>query len=94
MSTACSDIVVERIEPEQLFSYRWHPYAMDPQIDYEQEQPTVVTFTLKDAGKGTLLTLVESGFDNVPPARRLEAFRMNNQGWQYQLDNIQRHATT
>lgn len=87
------DIVVERVEPEQLLSYRWHPYSMDPKIDYEKEPRTVVTFTLKDAGKGTLLTVVESGFDKVPPARRLDAFRMNSQGWQFQLDNIQRYVT-
>jgi uncharacterized protein YndB with AHSA1/START domain len=87
------DIVVERVEPEHLLSYHWHPYAVDPAIDYEKEQRTVVTFTLKDAGDGTLLTVVESGFDKVPPQRRLEAFRMNSRGWEAQLNNIQRHAT-
>lgn len=86
------DIVVERIEPEQLLSYRWHPYAMDSKIDYDKEERTVVTFTLKDSGEGTLLTVVETGFDNVPPARRLEAFRMNSRGWEAQLGNIQHHA--
>ena len=69
-----------------MFSYRWHPYAVDPAVDYTKEQPTSVTFTLKDApGDGTLLMVVESGFDNVPPHRRLEAFRMNNRGWEGQL---------
>ncbi len=87
------DIIVERVEPETLLSYRWHPYSMDPHIDYEQEPRTVVTFTLKEIDEGTLLTVVESGFDNVPPERRLEAFRMNSRGWQFQLDNIQRHVT-
>jgi uncharacterized protein YndB with AHSA1/START domain len=87
------DVVIERVEPEQLFSYRWHPYAMDPKIDYEKEQRTVVTFTLKDADGGTLLTVVETGFDNVPPERRLEAFRMNSRGWEGQMNNIQRHVT-
>lgn len=87
------DIVVERIEPEQLLSYRWHPYSIDPKIDYEKEQRTVVTFTLKDAGDGTLLTVVETGFDKLPPERRLEAFRMNSGGWEAQLSNIERHVT-
>lgn len=87
------DIVVERVEPQELLSYRWHPYSTDTKIDYEKEPLTVVTFTLKDAGKGTLLTVVEFGFDNIPPARRLEAFRMNSQGWQFQLDSIQRYVT-
>jgi uncharacterized protein YndB with AHSA1/START domain len=86
------DVVVERVEPEQLLSYRWHPYAVDPQVDYEKEQRTVVTFTLQDAGDNTLLTLVETGFDNVPPERRLEAFRMNSRGWEGQMNNIQRHV--
>jgi uncharacterized protein YndB with AHSA1/START domain len=86
------DVVVERVEPEQLLSYRWHPHPVDPKIDYEKEQRTVVTFTLKDAGDGTLLTVVESGFDNVPPERRLEAFRMNSRGWEGQMNNIQRHV--
>jgi len=87
------DVVVERIEPQDLFSYRWHPYAVDPAVDYAKEEPTLVTFTLKDApGNGTLLTVVESGFDNVPPHRRLEAFRMNNRGWEAQMNNIARHV--
>jgi uncharacterized protein YndB with AHSA1/START domain len=86
------DVVVERVEPEQLLSYRWHPYSVDPKIDYEKEQRTVVTFTLQDAGDGTLLTVVETGFDNVPPERRLEAFRMNSRGWEGQMNNIQRHV--
>jgi uncharacterized protein YndB with AHSA1/START domain len=88
------DVVVERVEPEKLLSYRWHPYAVDPAVDYSKEQRTLVTFTLKDAGDGTLLTVVESGFDNVPPERRMEAFRMNAGGWEGQLRNIQRHVTT
>lgn len=88
------DALIERVEPEHLLSYRWHPYAVDQAIDYSTEQRTLVTFTLKDAAEGTLLTVVESGFDQVPPARRLEAFRMNSAGWEAQLKNIDRHATT
>jgi len=88
------DVVIERIEPQELFSYRWHPYAIEPNVDYSTEQPTLVTFMLKDApGNGTLLTVVESGFDNVPPHRRLEAFRMNSHGWEVQINNIARHAS-
>lgn len=88
------DVVIERIEPQDILSYHWHPYAVDPTVDYAREQPTLVTFTLKDApGNGTLLTVVESGFDNVPPHRRLEAFRMNSHGWEVQLDNIMHHVS-
>jgi len=58
------DIVVERIEPPSLLSYRWHPYAVDPAVDYSAETPTLVTFTLNEAPNGaTRLTVVESGFD-------------------------------
>lgn len=86
------DAVVERVEPQNLLSYRWHPYAVDAAIDYSKEEPTLVTFTLEDApGNGTLLTVVESGFDKVPPHRRLEAFRMNSRGWDAQLQNIAKH---
>ena len=87
------DVVIERFEPQDRLSFRWHPYAIDPTVDYTQEQPTLVTFTLKDAPGGTLLTVVESGFDNVPPARRLEAFRMNDRGWEYQLNSIASHVS-
>jgi uncharacterized protein YndB with AHSA1/START domain len=84
---------IERIEPPVLLSFRWHPYAIDPKVDYEKEEPTLVTFTLTDApGNATLLTVVESGFDKVPPERRLEAFRMNSGGWSAQMDNITRHV--
>jgi uncharacterized protein YndB with AHSA1/START domain len=88
------DVVIERMEAPSMLSYRWHPYAVDPAVDYTKEAPTLVTFTLKDApGNGTLLTVVESGFDNVPPHRRLEAFRMNTRGWEGQIRNIVRHVT-
>ncbi|HEX8310573.1 MAG TPA: SRPBCC domain-containing protein [Chthoniobacteraceae bacterium] len=88
------DVVIERIEPEHLMSYRWHPYPVDPAIDYSKEERTLVTFTLKDAEGGTLLTVTESGFDKVSPDRRLEAFRMNTNGWEAQLRNIDRYATS
>ena len=88
------DAIIERMEPPALFSYRWHPYAVDPAVDYEQEERTLVTFTLQEvAGPGTLLKVVESGFDKLSPQRRLEAFPMNDQGWAAQLDNIARHVT-
>ena len=87
------DVVVERVEPQDLFSYRWHPYAVEPIVDYTVEQPTLVTFTLKDTPEGTLLTVLESGFDNIPPHRRLEAFRMHTGGWEAQLKNVARHAS-
>lgn len=87
------DAVVEQVEPGRLLSWRWHPYAVDPAVDYARETRTLVTFTVQDApGGGTLLSVVESGFDQVPSARRMEALRMNTRGWEAQMHNIDRHA--
>jgi uncharacterized protein YndB with AHSA1/START domain len=85
-------IVVQKIEPERYFSYTWHPYAKDPEVDYSQETPTLVEFTLEKSAKGTLLKVTESGFDKIPSHRRVEAFRMNENGWAQQLKNIERHV--
>lgn len=90
------EVVVQRLEPQTLFSFHWHPYAIDPNVDYSKEPPTLVDFTLKPlaaAAGGTLLTVVESGFDALPAHRRDIAFRMNDGGWTAQLRNIQTHAT-
>jgi len=87
------DVLVERVEPQKLFSFSWHPYAVDPAIDYSKEPTTLVVFELKEAGNGTLLSVVESGFDKIPAGRRAEAFRMNSGGWEGQMKNIEKHAT-
>jgi uncharacterized protein YndB with AHSA1/START domain len=87
------EIAIERMDAERLFSYRWHPYAVDPAIDYSKEPPTLVEFRLEEAEGGTRLTVVESGFDLIPPERRDEAFRMNEGGWAAQIENIRRHVT-
>lgn len=86
------DAIVERVEPETLMSFRWHPYAVDAARDYSAEERTLVTFTLEGQGDGTLVRVVESGFDKLPPERRLEAFRMNDRGWEAQLKSIKGHA--
>jgi uncharacterized protein YndB with AHSA1/START domain len=86
-------IVIERMEPERLFSFRWHPYAVDPKVDYSGEPPTLVEFRLEEVKEGTRLTVRESGFDQLPAARRAEAFRMNEGGWAFQIQNIERHVT-
>jgi uncharacterized protein YndB with AHSA1/START domain len=86
------EVVVQKIEPERYFSYTWHPYAIDPKMDYSQETPTLVEFRLEESAKGTLLKVTESGFDKIPSARRAEAFRMNENGWAQQLKNIESHV--
>lgn len=83
------DVAVERVEPERVFSFRWHPYAIEPQVDYSQESETRVQFELEDMDGGTLLKVVESGFNNIPEARRLKAFRMDSRGWDEQMANIE-----
>lgn len=84
---------IERMEPERYFAYRWHPYAIDPDIDYSSEPTTLVEFRLEPQPGGTQLSIVESGFDNIPEGRRAEAFRMNSGGWAEQAQNIERHVT-
>jgi uncharacterized protein YndB with AHSA1/START domain len=86
------ELVIERVEPERLFSYRWHPYAIEPGVDYSKEPSTLVEFVLEDAGDGTELSVTESGFDQIPEARRSIAFRMNDEGWAAQLRNIERYV--
>jgi len=89
------EAVVQRIEPERLFSFTWHPYAIDPKVDYSSEPPTLVEFRLEPTagGKGTLLVVTESGFDKIPAGRRNEAFRMNEGGWGQQVKNVEEYVT-
>jgi len=87
------EVVVQQLKAERYFSYTWHPYAIDPGVDYSSEPATLVEFRLKETADGTLLTVTESGFAKLPRERRAEAFRMNNDGWSEQLHNIERHVT-
>jgi uncharacterized protein YndB with AHSA1/START domain len=75
------EMQVEQIEPEGYFSYRWHPYPMNPTVDYSVEPTTLVEFRLEETAGGTAVTITESGFDRLPSTRRAEAFRMNEAGW-------------
>lgn len=86
------EAAVQKMEPERLFSFTWHPYAVDAEIDYSKETPTLVEFRLEPTASGTLLLLTESGFDKIPADRRLEAFRKNEGGWEEQLKNIQNYV--
>ncbi len=86
------EAVVQKMEPERRFSFTWHPYAIDPNVDYSGEPSTLVEFTLEKTATGTRLRIVESGFDKLPPNRRDEAFRMNDRGWSIQTENIARHV--
>ena len=83
------EAVVQEMQPERLFSYTWHPYAVDPAMDYSGETPTLVEFRLEPTAQGTLLVVTETGFDQVPGARRDEAYRMHEDGWTQQLVSIE-----
>jgi uncharacterized protein YndB with AHSA1/START domain len=86
------EVAVQKMEPERLFSFTWHPYAVDPKIDYSKEPPTLVEFTLEKTAGGTLLRVTESGFDKIPADRRLKAFRMDEGGWAQQMTNIEKYV--
>jgi uncharacterized protein YndB with AHSA1/START domain len=83
--------MVQKMQPERLFSFTWHPYAVDPKVDYSKEPVTLVEFRLEPKDKGTVLYLRESGFDALPKDRQFEAFRMNEAGWTEQMTNIENH---
>jgi uncharacterized protein YndB with AHSA1/START domain len=85
------DIIVEKIEPEELFSFRWHPNAVEPGKDYSVEPTTLVEFVLEDAADGVLLTVTESGFDRLPLARRAKAFKANDGGWTIVVTLIEKY---
>jgi uncharacterized protein YndB with AHSA1/START domain len=85
------EITVDRIEPQRLFSFRWHPYAIDPDMDYSQESTTLVVFTLDEKPNGVLLTVTESGFDRIPLERRAAAFKANEGGWTMQTTLVEKY---
>jgi uncharacterized protein YndB with AHSA1/START domain len=86
------EVFVERVVPQRLLSWRWHPAAIDPAVDYSQEPTTLVVFELEEGEGGIWLSVVESGFDKIPAARRAAAFRMNSSGWDEQMKNIEKHV--
>jgi uncharacterized protein YndB with AHSA1/START domain len=86
------EVFVERVVPQRLLSWRWHPAAIDPAVDYSQEPTTLVVFELEEGEGGIWLTVVESGFDKIPAARRTAVFRMNSSGWDEQMKNIEKHV--
>jgi len=85
------DIAIERMEEERVFAWRWHPGAPVEGEDFSAEPMTLVTFELADDAGGTLLTVVESGFDRIPLARRASAFGSNDEGWTEQMRRIEQH---
>lgn len=87
------ELLIEKIEAEKLFSFRWHPFAVDPKIDYSKEPMTLVMFKLEEKNDGVLLTVTESGFDKIPISRRAEALKANEGGWSKQMELIKKYLT-
>lgn len=85
------EITIEKMEPERLFSFRWHPYAIDQGVDYSAEPTTLIEFVLEEMQDGVMLTVTESGFDQIPLARRVKAFTANEEGWGMVLKLIEEY---
>lgn len=85
------EFAVDRVEPMRLFSFRWHPYAVEPGVDYSKEPTTLVVFELEEAASGTMLTVTESGFNRIPLERRAKAFAANEGGWTAQMKLIEKY---
>lgn len=92
LGMAC-DLLIERIEPMQLFSFRWETYPVDNERGDEDPPVTLVTFRFEEVAGGTQLTIVESGFDRIPLARRAQAFADNQQGWEVQSGLLAKYLT-
>jgi uncharacterized protein YndB with AHSA1/START domain len=86
------EVLIERIVPEKLLSWRWHPAAIDPEVDYSHEPTTLVEFELQEVEGGTMLKVVESGLDKIPLARRANVLRLNSSGWDQQMENVKKHV--
>ncbi len=89
---AAFEITIEKMEPGKLFSFRWHPFAVDPGVDYSAEPMTLVEFTLEEVPEGVMLTVTESGFDQIPLSRRVKAFTANEGGWAMAVTLIEKYV--
>jgi uncharacterized protein YndB with AHSA1/START domain len=85
------EITIDRVEPERFFSFRWHPFAIDPKFDYSKEEATLVVFELSEVAGGTKLTIIETGFDRIPLERRAKAFAANDGGWAHQSKLVEKY---
>lgn len=86
------EVTIQRMEEPRLFSFTWHPFAVEPGVDYSGETPTLVEFRLEPIDGGTRLTVTESGFSKIPAHRYADAFRSNSGGWEAQIDNIRAYV--
>ena len=80
---------IEVIEPPTRFAYRWHAHGVADQEPLSETNSTLVTFTVSPAAGGARLTVVESGFANLPEAMRARTFQENSSGWQAEFADLQ-----
>jgi uncharacterized protein YndB with AHSA1/START domain len=86
------EVLIDQVVPERLLSWRWHPAAIDPAVDYSQEPTTLVVFELEEVEGGVMLSVVESGLDKIPLERRATVLRLNSSGWDAQMENVKKHV--
>jgi len=86
------EVLIDQVVPERLLSWRWHPAAIDPAVDYSQEPMTLVVFELEEVEGGVMLSVVESGLDKIPLERRATVLRLNSSGWDAQMENVKKHV--
>jgi uncharacterized protein YndB with AHSA1/START domain len=86
------EVLIDQVVPERLLSWRWHPAAIDPAVDYSHEPTTLVVFELEEVDGGVMLSVVESGLDKIPLERRATVLRLNNSGWDAQMENVKKHV--
>jgi uncharacterized protein YndB with AHSA1/START domain len=86
------EVLIDQVVPERLLSWRWHPAAIDPAVDYSHEPTTLVVFELEEVDGGVMLSVVESGLDKIPLERRATVLRLNSSGWDAQMENVKKHV--
>ena len=86
------EVLIDQVVPERLLSWRWHPAAIDPAVDYSHEPTTLVVFELEEVDGGIMLSVVESGLDKIPLERRATVLRLNSSGWDAQMENVKKHV--
>jgi uncharacterized protein YndB with AHSA1/START domain len=78
------DLRVERVEEPEVFAFTWHIHGL-PEDDPRR---TYVEFTLEPVGAGTRLTVVETGFAQLPDDAHRTAFDGNTRGWASELGEL------
>jgi uncharacterized protein YndB with AHSA1/START domain len=86
------DLWVEAVEPEQRLALRWHPHAIQEDMDYSQEPTTLIEFRLEDVPGGVMVTVTESGFEKIPVSRRATAFEANSGGWEIMMTVLEKYV--